>query len=210
MRIKSTIPQFVSQNCQIVQLITQFEFHDLYTPSPRWRSRTAWTSRPSAVCSTTTRRASRWIHTPTLPRTRSSKRRKRWAISYPVLSDGFRYPLSLGSASAHPIEMWRSNKLGIKEKISRGNFPRLFSCPVPSGLPHRSHCVPMNMNRLVSAAFLLAWRMCSGVCFLRAFFHTGGQLRFVGTKFPVHLSGNEEIADEVGGGRQDPGERIRW
>ena len=50
--------------------------------------------------------------------------------------------------SAHPIEMWRSNKLGIKEKISRGNFPRLiFSCPVPSGLPHRSHCVPMNMNR---------------------------------------------------------------
>ena len=24
--------------------------------------------------------------------------------------------------SAHPIEMWRSNKLGIKEKISRGNF----------------------------------------------------------------------------------------
>ena len=146
MRIKSTIPQFVSQNCQIVQLITQFEFRDLYTPSPRWRSRTAWTSRPSAVCSTTTRRASRWIHTPTLPRTRSSKRRKRWAISYPVLSDGFRYPLSLGSA--HPIEMWRSNKLGIKEKISRGNFPRLiFSCPVPSGLPHRSHCVPMNMNR---------------------------------------------------------------
>ena len=49
--------------------------------------------------------------------------------------------------SAHPIEMWRSNKLGIKEKVSRGNFPRLiFSCPVPSGLPHRSHCVPMNMN----------------------------------------------------------------
>ena len=157
MRIKSTIPQFVSQNCQIVQLITQFEFHDLYTPSPRWRSRTAWTSRPSAVCSTTTRRASRWIHTPTLPRTRSSKRRKRWAISYPVLSDGFRYPLSLGSASAHPIEMWRSNKLGIKEKISRGNFPRLiFSCPVPSGLPHRSHCVPMNMNRRITGFPLTA------------------------------------------------------
>ena len=37
--------------------------------------------------------------------------------------------------------------LGSKKKISRGNFPRLiFSCPVPSGLPHRSHCVPMNMN----------------------------------------------------------------
>ena len=24
--------------------------------------------------------------------------------------------------SAHPIEMWRSNKLGIKEKVSRGDF----------------------------------------------------------------------------------------
>ena len=56
--------------------------------------------------------------------------------------------------SAHPIEMWRSNKLGIKEKISRGNFPRLiFSCPVPSGLPHRSHCVPMNMNPSGQAFF---------------------------------------------------------
>ena len=34
------------------------------------------------------------------------------------------------------------------KKVSRGNYPRLtFSCPVPSGLPHRSHCVPMNMNR---------------------------------------------------------------
>ena len=56
--------------------------------------------------------------------------------------------------SAHPIEMWRSNKLGIKEKISRGKFPRLiFPCPVPSGLPHRSHCVPMNMNPWVSGIF---------------------------------------------------------
>ena len=57
--------------------------------------------------------------------------------------------------SAHPIEMWRSNKLGIKEKISRGKFPRLiFSCPVPSGLPHRSHCVPMNMNPCGFKVFL--------------------------------------------------------
>ena len=56
---------------------------------------------------------------------------------------------------AHPIEMWRSNKLGIKEKISRGKFPRLiFSCPVPSGLPHRSHCVSMNMNRCGFKVFL--------------------------------------------------------
>ena len=56
--------------------------------------------------------------------------------------------------SAHPIEMWRSNKLGIKEKISRGEFPRpIFSCPVPSGLPHGSHCVPMNMNPWFSVLF---------------------------------------------------------
>ena len=65
--------------------------------------------------------------------------------------------------SAHPIEMWRSNKLGIKEKISRGKFPRLiFSCPVPSGLPHRSHCVPMNMNEcvhVISLSFLK--KLCS-------------------------------------------------
>ena len=55
---------------------------------------------------------------------------------------------------AHPIEMWRSNKLGIKEKISRGEFPRpIFSCPVPSGLPHGSHCVPMNMNPWFSVLF---------------------------------------------------------
>ena len=60
--------------------------------------------------------------------------------------------------SAHPIEMYRSNKLGIKEKVSRGNFPRLiFSCPVPSGLPHRSHCVPMNMNPSISEGFGPRW-----------------------------------------------------
>ena len=62
--------------------------------------------------------------------------------------------------SAHPIEMWRSNKLGIKEKISRGNIPRLiFSCPVPSGLPHRSHCVPMNMNPSISGAVVRDGRL---------------------------------------------------
>lgn len=59
--------------------------------------------------------------------------------------------------SAHPIEMWRSNKLGIKEKISRGKFPRLiFSCPVPTGLPHRSHCVPVNMNRWDCEVFFMS------------------------------------------------------
>ena len=62
--------------------------------------------------------------------------------------------------SAHPIEMWRSNKLGIKEKVSRGDFPRLiFSCPVPSGLPHRSHCVPMNMNPSISGAVVRDGRL---------------------------------------------------
>ena len=68
------------------------------TPSQPWRSRTAWTSRPSAVCWATTQQGSRWTHTPTSPLTRSSKRRKRWGTSSPVLSDGFRYPLPLGSA----------------------------------------------------------------------------------------------------------------
>ena len=52
----------------------------------------------SSVCWVTTRRASRWTPTPTSPPTRSSKRRKRWGISSPVPSDGFRYPLPLGSA----------------------------------------------------------------------------------------------------------------
>ena len=118
MRIKSTIPQFVSQNCQIVQLITQFEFRDLYTPSPRWRSRTAWTSRPSAVCWATTRRGSRWTPTPTSPPMRSSRRRKRWAISYPVLSDAFRYPLPLGSAFGSE----KSNTL--KAELMKSKSPR--------------------------------------------------------------------------------------
>ena len=42
-------------------------------------------------------------------------------------------------------------------KISRGKFPRLiFSCPVPSGLPHGSHCVPINMNRCGFRTFVAA------------------------------------------------------
>ena len=63
-----------------------------------WRCKTAWTSRPSAVCSVTTPRALRWTPTPTSPPTRSSRRRKRWAISYPVRYRPFRYPLPFGSA----------------------------------------------------------------------------------------------------------------
>ena len=68
------------------------------TPSQPWRCKTAWTSRPSAVCWVTTRRASRWTPTPTSPPTPNSKRRKQCAISYPMPSDAFRYPLPLGSA----------------------------------------------------------------------------------------------------------------
>ena len=30
---------------------------------------------------------------------------------------------------------------------------RPFSCPVPSGLPHRSHCVPVNMIRYETGVF---------------------------------------------------------
>ena len=72
--------------------------------------------------------------------------------------------------SAHPIEMWRSNKLGIKGKISRGKFPRLiFSCPVPSGLPHRSHCVPMNMNPGDHSAFGTPARARTGGLGLRRY-----------------------------------------
>ena len=78
------------------------------TPSRRWPCKTAWTSRPSAVCWVTTRRASRWTLTPTSPPMRNSKRRKQWAISYPVRSDGFRYPLPLGSA-------FGSEKSGVRK-----------------------------------------------------------------------------------------------
>ena len=39
------------------------------TLSQRWRSKTAWTSRPSAICSATTRRVLRWTPTPTSPPT---------------------------------------------------------------------------------------------------------------------------------------------
>ena len=129
MRIKSTIPQFVSQNCQIVQLITQFEFHDLYTPSPRWRSRTAWTSRPSAVCSGTTPRALRWTPTPTSPLTPNSKPPRPWGVSYPVPFDGFRYPLPLGSAFGSEKSNTQKTEL-MKSKSPRNQMiSRTFGTP---------------------------------------------------------------------------------
>ena len=71
--------------------------------NPRKASSRTTSSRRSAAsrcprCWATTRQASRWTPTPTSPPTHSSKRRKRWAISSPVPSDAFRYPLPFGSA----------------------------------------------------------------------------------------------------------------
>ena len=57
--------------------------------------KTEWTSRPCLACWGIFQQASRWTPTPTSPLTRSSKRRKRWGISSPVLSDAFRYPLKV-------------------------------------------------------------------------------------------------------------------
>ena len=88
------------------------------TPSQPWRCKTAWTSRPCPPCSVTTRRASRWTPTPTLLRTRSSRRHRRWAISSPVPSDAFRYPLPLGSAFGSE----KSNTL--KTELMKSKSPR--------------------------------------------------------------------------------------
>ena len=66
-------------------------------------------------------------------------------------------------------------------KISRGKFPRLiFSCPVPSGLPHGSHCVPINMNRLIPVIFFRNPQLFMALNFCRFFkthtlTHTGGR-----------------------------------
>ena len=83
---------------------------------PRKASSRTTTSRRSAAsrcprCWATTRQASRWTPTPTSPPTHSSRRRKRWAISYPVLSDGFRYPLPLGSAFGSEKSSGRKQQL---------------------------------------------------------------------------------------------------
>ena len=71
---------------------------------------------------------------------------------------GLKFHLMLYPVSSLRIQLKYAAQinLGSKKKISRGNFPRLtFSCPVPSGLPHRSHCVPMNMNRVVTGSSLV-------------------------------------------------------
>ena len=84
--------------------------------NPRKASSRTASSRKSAAsrypqCWATTRQASRWTPTPMSPLTPSSKRRKRWAISYPVLSDGFRYPLPLGSAFGSEKSSGRKQQL---------------------------------------------------------------------------------------------------
>ena len=71
----------------------------------------------------------RWIHTPALPRTRSSKRRKQWEISYPVPSDGFRYPLPLGSAFGSRKSNSQKTEL-MKSKSPRNQtISRTFGTP---------------------------------------------------------------------------------
>ena len=68
-------------------------------------------------------------YTPTSPLTRSSKRRKRWAISYPVLSDGFRYPLPLGSAFGSEKSNTLNTEL-MKSKSPRNQtISRTFGTP---------------------------------------------------------------------------------
>ena len=45
--------------------------------------------------------------------------------------------------------------VNTKQKQTERIISRSVSCyPVPSGLPHRSHCVPMNMNRYGFKVFL--------------------------------------------------------
>ena len=68
-----------------------------------------------ALCFSTvhehTPRASRWTPMPTSPPTLSSRRRKQWAISYPVRYRPFRYPLPLGSAFGSEKSSGRKQQL---------------------------------------------------------------------------------------------------
>ena len=99
----------------------------------------------------------------------------------------------------HPEELHfvkLRNQWNRSIKISRGEIPRLiFSCPVPSGLPHRSHCVPMNINPCGHGTFsvgVLSFERnapCTPFCqfILQVHFHfpdTGGSLSSIsGTPF---------------------------
>ena len=88
-----------------------------------------------------------------------------------------------------------------------------FVCPVPSGLPHRSHCVPINMNRLIPVIFFRNPQLFAALNFWRFIkthnlTHTGkgaestGQGRtgifLSGLVFSVHLLADDP-ADGVCG-----------
>ncbi len=109
------------------------------TPSRRWRSKTAWTSRPSAVCSATTQLGSRWTPMPMSPPTPSSKPPRRWAISYPVLSDGFRYSAPVGVSvwvrkKQHPkIATYEKQKSSKSDDFEDFWYAVRDSNPRPSG-----------------------------------------------------------------------------
>ena len=50
-------------------------------------------------------------------------------------------------AAARTLLLSQKN-VNTKQKQTERLISRSVSCfPVPSGLPHRSHCVPINMNR---------------------------------------------------------------
>ena len=99
------------------------------TPSRPWPCKTAWTSRPSAVCSGTTPRALRWTPTPTSPPTPNSKPPRPWGVSYPVPFDGFRYPLPLGSAFGSEKSNTQKTEL-MKSKSPRNQMiSRTFGTP---------------------------------------------------------------------------------
>ena len=53
--------------------------------------------------------------------------------------------------------LFSQKNVNTKQKQTERLISRSVSCfPVPSGLPHRSHCVPINMNRCGYGDFL--WR----------------------------------------------------
>ena len=90
---------------------------------PRKTSSGTPSSRRSAAsrcppCWATTQRGSHWTPTPTSPPTHSSRRRKPWGASSPVLSDGFRYPLPLGSAFGS------EKSSGRKQQLMRTKRPK--------------------------------------------------------------------------------------
>ena len=52
--------------------------------------------------------------------------------------------------------LFSQKNVNTKQKQTERLISRSVSCfPVPSGLPHRSHCVPINMNRCGSEVFLV-------------------------------------------------------